>query len=155
MSDLVPASLSPAALEAFFHAKIPLTKAMGLRVLSTGPDLIELEAPLEPNINHLGSVFGGALHALPTLACYTALWTVLHEGGIDGHVIVKDSTARYRQLVVRPFRAVCQRPSAELAAAFLADLRRHKKARMDLESVVPGDNGKPAVEFRGSFVAVV
>lgn len=155
MSDLIPASLSPAALEAFFHAKIPLTKAMGLRVIGTGPDLIELEAPLEPNLNHLGSVFGGTLHALPTLACYAALWTVLHDGGIDGHVIVKDSAARYRQLVMRPFRAVCPRPSTEAAAEFLEDLRRHKKAVMSLESVVPGDNGKPAVEFSGSFVAVV
>jgi hypothetical protein len=35
------------------------------------------------------------------------------------------------------------------------DLRRHRKARMDLASVIMGTNGKPAVEFTGSFVAVV
>lgn len=155
MSDLVPASLSPAALEQFLHAKIPLTQAMGIRVIETGPYQLVLEAPLEPNINHLGSAFGGALHALPTLACYAALWTLLHEGGIDGHVVVKQSHAHYRQPVRTTFRAVCQRPTADAAAEFLNDLRRHKKARMDLESVVPGANGKPAVEFTGSFVAVV
>jgi thioesterase domain-containing protein len=155
MSDLVPDSLSPAALEAFLHAKIPLTKAMGLRVIETGPRQLVLEAPLEPNINHLGTVFGGALHALPTLACYAALWSLLVEGGIDGHVVVKRSQANYRQPVTATFRASCQRPPPEAAAAFLSDLRRHKKARMDLESVVLGANGKPAVEFSGSFVAVV
>jgi thioesterase domain-containing protein len=155
MSDLVPDSLSPAALEAFLHAKIPLTKAMGLRVIETGPRKLVLEAPLEPNVNHLGSVFGGVLHAIPTLACYATLWTLLREGGLDGHVVVKRSQANYRQPVLGAFRASCARPSPALAAEFMNDLRRHKKARMDLESVVMGDNGKPAVEFTGSFVAVV
>src|SRR5882757_3905414 len=107
MSDLVPDSLSPAALEAFLHAKIPLTKAMGLRVIETGPHRLVLEAPLEPNINHLGSVFGGALHALPTLACYATLWTLLREGGADGHVVVKRSQANYRQPVLATFRTSC------------------------------------------------
>lgn len=155
MSELVPDSLSPAVLEAFLHAKIPLTKAMGIRVIETGPRQLVLEAPLEPNINHLGSAFGGALHALPTLACYATLWTLLREGRVDGHVVVKKSQANYRQPVRNTFRAVCQRPTPGIAAGFMEDLRRHKKARMELESIVEGANGKPAVEFRGSFVAVL
>ncbi len=155
MSDLVPDSLSPLILENFLHAKIPLTKAMGIRVIETGPSRLVLEAPLEPNINHLGSVFGGTLHALPTLACYATLWSLLREGGVDGHVVVKKSSANYRQPVRNAFRAVCLRPPPGIAAEFMEDLRRHKKARMDLESVVEGTNGKAAVEFHGSFVAVV
>jgi thioesterase domain-containing protein len=155
MSDHVPASMAPATLEQFLHAKIPLTAAMGLRVVQTGPHQLILEAPLEPNVNHLGSVFGGALHTLPTLACYAALWTLLVEGGVDGHVIVKESHANYRQPVRGTFRAVCARPSPGIAAEFLDDLRRFRKARMDLESIVPGADGRNAVEFRGSFVALL
>ena len=154
MSSSVPGSLAPAVLEAYLHEKIPLTSAMGIRVLETGPSQVVLEAPLAPNVNHLGSVFGGALHALPTLACYAALWTLLREGGVDGHVVVKKSYAHYRAPVRGTFRAVCMRPPPGIAAEFMDDLRRHKKARMDLESVVPGVDGKPAVEFHGSFVAV-
>ncbi|MEJ1972572.1 MAG: YiiD C-terminal domain-containing protein [Lacunisphaera sp.] len=155
MSDPVPESMAAADLEKFLHEKIPLTKAMSIRVITTGPRQLVLEAPLAPNINHLGSVFGGALHALPTLACYAALWTLLREGGVDGHVVVKKSYAHYRQPVRGTFRAVCDRPPPGIVAEFMDDLRRHKKARMDLESIVPGVNGKPAVEFHGSFVAVV
>ena len=155
MSDSVPPSLAPRDLEAYLHEKIPLTKAMGIHVIETGPRQLVLEAPLAPNINHLGSVFGGALHALPTLACYAALWTLLVEGGVDGHVVVKKSYANYLQPVKGTFRATCQRPPPGIAAEFMEDLRRHKKARMDLESVVAGANGKPAVEFHGSFVAVL
>lgn len=155
MSEVVPASLSPLELEKFLHAKIPLTAAMGIRVLETGPRRLILEAPLAPNINHLGTVFGGALHTLPTLACYATLWTLLVEAGLDGHVVVKESNAHYRQPVRGAFRASCERPDAEPAARFIDDLRRFRKARMELQSVVDGANGKPAVEFSGSFVAVV
>jgi thioesterase domain-containing protein len=155
MSDIVPASMAPAELEKFLHAKIPLTAAMGIRVIQTGPRRLILEAPLEPNVNHLGSVFGGALHTLPTLACYAALWTLLVESGVDGHVVVKQSYAKYAQPVKQTFRATCARPPPGIAAEFIDDLRRFKKARMDLESIVEGTDGKPAVEFHGSFVAVL
>jgi thioesterase domain-containing protein len=154
MSALVPDSMSARNLEAFLHAKIPLTRAMGVRVIETGARLV-LEAPLGANVNHLGTAFGGSLHALPTLACYAALWTLLREAGLDGHVVVKQSSASYRQPVKGTLRAVCLRPAPGLAAEFLADLGRHKKARMELAAIVEGADGRPAVEFSGTFVAVV
>ena len=40
-------------------------------------------------------------------------------------------------------------------AEFLGDLRRHGKARMELAATVEGFPGTPAVEFSGSFVALV
>jgi thioesterase domain-containing protein len=154
MSSFTPPNLSARELEAFLHGKIPLTRAMGVRVTESGARLV-LEAPLDANVNHLGTAFGGSLHALPVLACYAALWTLLHEAGVDGHVVVKRSSASYRQPVKGILRAVCVRPPPGLAAEFMEDLRRHQKARMDLAAVVEGENGKPAVEFSGTFVAFV
>jgi thioesterase domain-containing protein len=154
MSHLTPDSMSPRDLGAFLHEKIPLTRAMGVRVAESGARLV-LEAPLDANVNHLGTAFGGSLHALPTLACYAALWTLLREAGLDGHVVVKRSAAQYRQPVKGVLRAVCARPTAAACAEFIADLRRHKKARMELTAIVEGEDGKPAVDFIGSFVAVV
>lgn len=155
MSEVVPENMSTQALEAFLHEKIPLTKAMGLHVAESNAQRLVLEAPLDKNVNHLGTAFGGSLHALPTLACYAGLWTLLREAGIDGHVVVKHSEAFYRQPVTGRLRAICVRPPAALAQEFVRDLERHKKARMNLTAVVEGANGKPAVEFKGSFVAVV
>lgn len=155
MSHLVPDSVTIDGLTAFLHEQIPLTHAMGLRAVEASAQRLVLEAPLAPNKNHLGTAFGGALHTLPLLACYSALWMVLREAGIDGHVVVKHSEANYRAPVTGPLRAVCVRPSAAAGTVFLNDLRRHKKARMELSAVVEGANGKPAVEFGGSFVALV
>ena len=50
---------------------------------------------------------------------------------------------------------VFNKRGAALVKEFISDLQRHKKARMELTAVVEGPNGKPAVEFSGSFVAVV
>jgi hypothetical protein len=50
---------------------------------------------------------------------------------------------------------VWERPPASAVTLFLHDLQRHKKARMDLSAIVEGDSRKPAVEFSGSFVALV
>ncbi|MBA4136549.1 MAG: thioesterase [Opitutus sp.] len=155
MSHLVPDRLSARGLTAFFHEQIPLTRAMELRVAESNAHRLVLEAPLAPNRNHLGTAFGGSLHALPTLACYGALWMVLREAGIDGHVVVKRTNAIYRAPVNGVLRAVCERPAAKVVQEFLSDLRRHKKARMDLKAIVEGANGKPAVELSGAFVAVV
>ncbi len=154
MSHPNPDSMSPRDLAAFLHEKIPLTRAMGVRVAETGARLV-LDAPLEANVNHLGTAFGGSLHALPTLACYAALWMLLREAGLDGHVVVKRSSAYYRQPVTGMLRAVCERPLEATCTEFVTDLRRHRKARMDLTAIVAGEKGQPAVEFTGSFVAVL
>lgn len=155
MSHLVPDSLSAAGLETFLREKIPLTRAMELRVAESSAQRLVLEAPLEPNRNHLGTAFGGSLQALPTLACYGTLWMILREAGLDGHVVVKRSAANYRAPVTVTLRAVCEQPSAAAKAEFLADLQRHRKARMELCAIVEGADGKPAVEFSGTFVAVL
>jgi len=154
MSDSVPASMSPTALGAFLHEKIPLTRAMGVRVVETGARLV-LEAPLDANVNHLGTAFGGSLHTLPILACYSAVWTLLCEAGLDGHVVVKHSSASYRQPVRGALRAMCNRPPPAAVVEFIAALHRHKRARMELTAIVEGAYGKPAVEFTGTFVALV
>ena len=154
MSDLVPHSMTAKGLESFLHEKIPLSRAMQVNVVESGHARLILEAPLEANINHLGSAFGGSLHALPTLACYSTLWTIMREAGLDGHVVVKHSEASYRQPVKGRLRAVCARPVKSVVTRFMDDLRRNKKARMELKAVVEGENGKPAVEFSGTFVAL-
>lgn len=155
MSHLVPDQITAQGLTAFLQEQIPLTRAMGLRAVEADAHRLVLEAPLAANRNHLGTAFGGSLHALPTLACYGTLWMVLREAGLAGHVVVKRSQAHYRAPVNGPLRAVCQRPAPDVVRDFLADLRRHGKARLELSAIVEGEAGRPAVDFSGSFVAVV
>ncbi len=52
--------MSEAALASYLLAHIPLTGAMGVTVDRAGPDEVVLAAPLDPNVNVHGTVFGGA-----------------------------------------------------------------------------------------------
>ncbi len=156
MSSLVPATLSPRGLTQFLHEQIPLTRTMEVRATELGESRLVLEAPLAPNRNHLGTAFGGSLQVLPTLSCYSMLWVILRESGLDGHVVVKRSHVTFHEPVPGKLRSVCGRPATGAVNDFLAQLRRHKKARMELHATVEGaDPAKPAVKFTGSFVAVL
>jgi len=156
MSHLVPDSVTPEGLTAFLHEQIPLSQAMGLRAIETNALRVVLEAPLNANRNHLGTAFGGSLHTMATLAGYAAVWMLMREAGLDGHVLLKRSECDYRTPVKGALRATCARPQPARTNDFIAAVRRHRKARMELTATIEGvEPGKPAVEFRGMFVAVV
>ena len=68
--------------EEFFYDKIPITRAMGVRVTKYDGGQLRLAAPIALNHNHLGTAFGGSLSALATLAAYGLIW--LEIGRQDG-----------------------------------------------------------------------
>ncbi len=137
--------------EAYFHEKIPITRAMGVTVERYDDEALVLAAPLEANHNHLGTAFGGSLATMATLAGYGLLW--LDLGDEDSHVVIKNSSIHYRHPVRGPIRAICRRlPQADLAA-FRMKYARTGKAGITL-GVTIQDQGRVCVEFEGLFVAL-
>jgi thioesterase domain-containing protein len=63
--------MSPAELQDHLHAHILLTRAMQVSVVSFAPRAVVLAAPLEPNINHRDTVFGGSASALAMLPAWS------------------------------------------------------------------------------------
>jgi thioesterase domain-containing protein len=143
--------VTPREIEAFFHAKIPLTAAMGVRVESSDAAGLVLTAPLDANHNHLGTAFGGSLAALLILSGYGLLWLELGEAA--AHIVVRKTSLDYRRPVLDPLRAICARPSAEALATFRETFARRGKARIELHATAV-EQGDVAVELRGVFVAL-
>jgi thioesterase domain-containing protein len=143
--------VTPREIEQFFHAKIPLTAAMGVRVEAWDEQQLVLTAPLEPNHNHLGTAFGGSLAALLILSGYGLLW--LELGDADSHIVVRKTAVDYRRPVRDSLRAVCSRPGADQLAAFKETFARRGKARIELHATIE-QQGDIAVECRGLFVAL-
>lgn len=138
--------------EEFFHERIPLTRAMGLRVVPDAEHGFALEAPVALNSNHLQTAFGGSIAAVATLAGYGFLW--LELGGDEAvHVVVRESTIRYLRPVRETIRAVCCRPAADEIERFLTSLQTTGKARISLHVLVE-ENEAVAAELDGSFVAL-
>lgn len=137
--------------ETFLHQQIPLTQAMGVTVESWDGQLLVLQAPLEPNHNHLGTAFGGSLSALATLAGYCLLWLVL--GDRQAHIVVRESRIRYRHPVRGALRAMCRRPSEQEMQVFQRKFAETGRASLTLRTTIE-EAGKTCVEFEGSFVAM-
>lgn len=136
--------------QAFFHEQIPITRAMGVRVVANDENGFVIEAPVALNSNHLRTAFGGSINAVATLAAYGFLWLELNDA--SAHVVVAESSIRFLRPVRETIRAICLRPAAEELAAFRSQFAAKGKARIALQvNVIEG--GETAAEFEGTFVA--
>ena len=136
--------------EDFFHEQIPLTRAMGVRVVAKDDQGFAIEAPVASNSNHLRTAFGGSINAVATLAAYGLLWLELDAPGV--HVVVAESSIRFLRPVRQTIRAVCARPGPDEWKAFTAEFETAGKARIKLRvQVIEAE--QTAAEFEGTFVA--
>ena len=137
--------------EQFFHRKIPLTHAMGVKVEAFDQEKLILTAPLEENHNHLGTAFGGSLGALATLAGYGLLW--LELGDPECHIVIRSSSISYEKPVHGQLRAICRHPDVSELASFKDAFVKKGKARIHLHVTIEED-GEVCVLFEGVFVAI-
>jgi thioesterase domain-containing protein len=136
--------------EEYFHQQIPITRAMGVRVVAHGEKEFVLEAPVAQNSNHLQTAFGGSINAVATLAAYGFLWLELDDRSV--HVVVAESSIRFLRPVRTTIRAICQRPDPAEWTVFRTKFESAGKARITLRVRVVEDEQTTA-EFEGTFVA--
>lgn len=134
-------------LESFLYSSIPLCSALGLHVLCAKPEHIILSAPLEKNINHKMTAFGGSLHAVATLAC----WSLVHVN-VKAEIVIASSEVDYLAPVTSDFTAECRMPEPAEWERFTKILQKKGRARIQLTSKIYQEN-KLCVDFRGVFVA--
>ncbi len=139
-------------LQRILQAEIPLTRAMGVSVAHFDATGLTLCAPLEPNLNHKSTAFGGSLATLATLAGWALLQLVLREH-LPVTVVIQESSVQYLRPVAEDLRAICAMPQTEELEKFLRRLARKGMARIELKVLIPA-GGETAVRFRGRFVAL-
>lgn len=142
------------AVERYLHTHIPLTRAMKVAVRAVGPDGVRLAAPLEPNINHRNTVFGGSLATIAILSAWTLIHTRLRDAEIPGRIVIQRSNIEYLRPLDGAFEAYCPAPEPERWQRFLTGLSRRGRARILLHAELLGD-GEIAGRFEGAYVAMV
>ncbi|WP_044044774.1 YiiD C-terminal domain-containing protein [Candidatus Protochlamydia amoebophila] len=142
-------------LEMYLWKHIPISKAMGVTVKEASKLKITLEAPLLNNLNHKKTVFGGSLHAVATLSC----WSLLHLNIADIYVqpvqiVIAKSEVNYLLPVSTKFEAECEMPDLTKWERFLKTFQRMGKARLSLSAkIMKGE--KTYVDYLGVFVALM
>lgn len=145
--------MSPADLQQYLHEHIPLSKAMAVTVVSVDLDSVTLSAPLQPNINHRETVFGGSASAIAILAAWCLIHTKLTAEGIASRLVIHENTMRYDKPITGEFSAVSRLQNQEHWSKFKTMLHRRGKARISVVAELIFQ-GEVAGSFTGEFVAL-
>jgi thioesterase domain-containing protein len=141
-------------LEDVLHQDIPLTREMGVKVISWQNHSLRLHLPLEPNINHKSTLFGGSLYCGAVLAGWGWLYLRLKEAGIeDGHIVIHEGQIRYPLPVKCDGVALCDGPDDATWDKFVKMYKRRGRARLALNTRIVAEGSEDsAVEFVGQYV---
>jgi thioesterase domain-containing protein len=139
-------------LQRYLHDRIPLSKAMQVEVVEATEGCVTLSAPLEPNINHRDTVFGGSASAVAILSAWTLMYLRLKSEGLSVRIVIQKNTMTYERPIIGRFTASATVSDPAAWRRFVHALRRKSRARFTVHSVLSRDAEK-AGEFEGDFVA--
>lgn len=138
--------------------EIPLSEALGIRLISWDGHALLLSAPLGPNRNHQGTGFGGSVYSAAVTAAWGLTELALADLGLRGAVVVQSGTIDYLEPVDQDFYVICRLPGGEIPPRFRKSLARHGKGRLDLTAEVfcgeptSEPEREPVAVFQGRFV---
>eukprot|EP00667_Euglena_gracilis_P021587 EG_transcript_23690 len=148
---------SPAQYSALLHAGIPISRALGFKVVTIGaqPYRITASAPIEANINNHGTGFAGSLYSLALLTAWTLVRHYLRCEFPDAQMelVARKAAIRYFRPVVGSIVCQCSLVEDDLPA-FKATLEGRRRARISVATVIPVSGGDaPAAVLEVQFVA--
>ena len=141
------------SLEAYIHRQIPITAAMGVRIVEATLNRVELSAPLAPNINHRETVFGGSAAAVATLAAWTLILVRMRHEDLTGRLVIARNSMAYLKPIDADFTAVASADQLSSWEKFVAGLTRKGRGRLQAASHL-FLNGDQTADFQGQFVAI-
>ncbi len=139
-------------LQQTLHSEMPITRPMGIEVVSWQDERLTMQMPLEPNRNHQYSAFAGSLNALCTIVGWGTVFMLLHHDSLAGNIVIRRGKIRYLRPVRTPkFHAVSLPTEQKQVDYFFALLRSKGKSKIDVDVEIADSQG-PYVNFHGSYV---
>lgn len=136
--------------------EIPITKTLGFKINSLSLQEAKCLLPLQPNINHKQTLFGGSQYSGCALACYSLfLFNVRGLKETTNNIVVSKAEISYKKPVTEDAQIVATWLSDEERVHFLESLQRKGKARVRLLARVIGADDLLLSEFQGHFVVIL
>ncbi|MBD3669765.1 MAG: YiiD C-terminal domain-containing protein [Gammaproteobacteria bacterium] len=138
-------------LKELLYREIPISKSMGIDVESYDDKSLCLFAPLDKNINHKMTAFGGSLYSVAVLSGWSLLYLVLKENELSGHIVIHESRVLYSRPVTGPIVA-CSRFDSDANLKRAISLYEKKgRCRVNITVLVEQD-GMEAFRLEGRYV---
>ncbi len=143
--------MTPHEFTDYLHRNIPLTAALGAQVRRIEPGLVEITAPLKPNLNHRNTAFGGSLATLGILSGWALLHLGLRAQSLQARIVIQKSDTDFVAPGQADLAAISQLDAVRWTK-FLASLRRYKRARIAVDTEIHA-GGARVVTHTGTYVA--
>lgn len=121
-----------AALQEKIHRTIPLSAAMGYRIMELDGTQIVVEAPLEPNVNIHDTGFAGSLYSLGVLSAWALCNHIIENAELDAELVIVEASIRYRSPIRGRIRCCCRLDEDQIRS-FVSVLQEQGRARMQVE----------------------
>ena len=138
-------------LQDVLHSEIPLTKSIGISVIEHTDLSLTLIAPIENNINHKCTAFGGSLYSVSVLSGWGLIYLLLKQHDLSGHIVIQESNTKFIKPVTSDITATCSFSSKEHYDTFLNMYKKKGIARIKLTANITCNN-EVAVIFNGNYV---
>jgi len=138
-------------LQDVLHTEIPLTKHIGLSVVEHTDLSLTLSAPIENNINHKCTAFGGSIYSVSVLSGWGLIYLVLKKHNLSGHIVIQESNTKFIKPVNTDIKAKCSFSSTNQYDKFINMYKRKGVARIKLISKISCNN-ENSVTFNGTYV---
>jgi thioesterase domain-containing protein len=120
----------------YLHQELPLTGHMQITVTAWDQQTLTLKAPLEPNINHADTAFGGSISTLGILAGYMLLFLMLQDRKISNRILIQKSSTDYLRPIDGEMTAVASLSQFKDLDEFLVTLQKRRRARTTLDAQI-------------------
>ena len=139
-----------ARLQQIIDTRIVPAAAMGVRISGFTGDGITLSAPLEKNLNHHGTAFGGSLYSIAAVAGWALLEMCSEEAQLAADIVVSNASVSYLAPVTSDYsvRVYSQNPRDVNDA--IAQCRKDGKAAVTLLGSIE-QNGFEALRSEATY----
>lgn len=138
-------------LQNVLHTEIPLTKHIGVSVVEYTDLSLTLHAPLENNINHKCTAFGGSIYSVSVLSGWGLIYLLLKQHNLSGHIVIQESHTKFIKPVNTDITAICSVSSTDQYSKLLTMYKKKGLARIMLTSKISCNNINAAI-FNGTYV---
>ncbi len=133
---------------------IPLARAMQLQVVKVDNDSgLHLFAPLQPNSNHTGSAFGGAIGSLLILAGWGWMQLANESVGYSRDVVVQHTQGHSRWPCDDDLNVICPAPYDSDWQRYCKIYKKHGRARLKLQPQLIKADGSVASSLVAEYVS--
>jgi thioesterase domain-containing protein len=143
--------MNTSELEKYLFDSVPIAQSLGIQVIEVELDRVSTSTPIQPNKNHLNTVFGGSSSMVCILTAWSLFQNRMISNHLDGQIMIRKQTVNYFKPITSDF--VCDAYFNDDLDwdVFLSTFDRMHKARLGITARIYQDE-QLAVEFEGMFV---